>query len=76
MIGAMGFPKLVVLALVFAAAWVFMRWVNRAQHELPRRRSAPRRAIEAEDLTPCPTCRAYVVEGSPPCGRPDCPRLG
>jgi hypothetical protein len=74
MFAAMGFPKLVVLALAFAAMWCLMRWLNGSGRALPRRRAAPRRAIEAEDLTACRICGAYLANASPGCGRPDCPR--
>jgi hypothetical protein len=69
----MGFPKLIVLALLFATVWSFMRWLNRPGRDLPRHRAAPRRALKAEDLTACRVCGAYVAGGSPGCGRPDCP---
>ena len=68
------FPKLVVLILVFAAVWIGYRWLNGPARELPRRRSPPRRAIQAEDLVACGVCRAYVAAQAPGCGRPDCPR--
>jgi hypothetical protein len=70
----MGFPKLVVLALVFATVWSLVRWLNRFGRDLPRQRAAPRRVIAAEDLTACRVCGAYVADGSPRCRRPDCPR--
>jgi hypothetical protein len=70
----MGLPKLLVLALAFAAAWSLFRWLNRRGRELPRQRDARCRTIEAEDLTRCRACDAFVAAGSPGCGRPDCPR--
>lgn len=68
----MGIAKLVVLALVFAAVWTVVRWLNHAGHQLPRRPAAPRRALEAEDLTACRVCGAYLAAGSRRCGRADC----
>jgi len=68
------FPKLVLLVLVVAGAWVGYRWLNGIARELPRRRAAVRPAIPAEDLSACGVCGAYVAAGSPGCGRPDCPR--
>jgi hypothetical protein len=67
-------PKLVFLILVFAAVWIVYRWLNGPLRELPRRRSAPRRAIQAEDLAACAVCGAYVAVRAAGCGRPDCPR--
>jgi hypothetical protein len=74
MFAVMGFAKLVVLALVFAAVWTVVRWLNHAGYQLRHRRPAPRRAIEAEDLTACRVCGAYLAAGSRRCGRADCPR--
>jgi hypothetical protein len=70
------FPKLVLLIVIAAAAWIVYRWVNGPMRELPRRRtSAPNRpAVHAEDLAPCGACGAYVAARAPGCGRPDCPR--
>jgi hypothetical protein len=69
------FPKLVVLILVFGAIWIVTRWLNGPRRSLPRRRpEAPRRALEAEELTACGVCGAYVAARAPGCGRPDCPR--
>jgi hypothetical protein len=70
----MGFSKLFLLGLIFATGWPVIRWLNRVGHDLPRRRPAPRQAIEAEELTACPVCDAYIARGSRRCGRPDCPR--
>jgi len=70
----MGLPKLIVLVLALAVVWSLFRWLNRLGRDLPRQRGAPRRAIEAEDLTACHVCGAFVAAGSPGCGRPDCPR--
>ena len=69
------FPELVVLILVFAAAWIGWRWLNGPPRELPRRRAPqPRRALPAEDLVACGVCRAYVAAHAPACARPDCPQ--
>jgi peptidoglycan/LPS O-acetylase OafA/YrhL len=70
----MGLPKLIVLVLALLAAWCFYRWVNRAGRDLLRQRGAPRRTIDAEDLTACSVCGAFVAAGAPGCGRSDCPR--
>jgi hypothetical protein len=69
----MGLPKLILLALALAVAWSFLRWLNRPR-DLPRQRGARRRAIDAEDLTACPVCGAFVAAGSAGCGRSDCAR--
>jgi hypothetical protein len=69
------FPKLVIVVLVVAAAWMGYRWLNGVTRDLPRRRVAsPQAAVNAEDLAPCGVCGAYVAAGAPACGRPDCPR--
>jgi hypothetical protein len=68
----MAFPKLVILALVFFVVWSFSRWLNRVGRDLPRHRTT-RRAIEAENLTACRVCGAYVVDGAGRCDRRDCP---
>jgi hypothetical protein len=70
----MGLPKLIVLALVALAAWTLVRWFNQAARDRLRHRGAKRPAIEAEDLTACPVCGAFVAAGSRGCGRSDCPR--
>jgi len=70
----MGLPKLIVLALAFAAVWCFFRWLNRPARDLPRQRAARRRAIEAEDLTACRVCGAFVAAGATGCSRSDCPQ--
>ena len=70
------FPKLIVVVLVVAAAWVGYRWLNGVTRELSGRRPTPppNRAINAEDLVACEVCGAYVAAGASACGRPDCPR--
>jgi hypothetical protein len=71
------FPKLVIVVLVVAAAWIGYRWLNGVTRDLPRRRVAsPQALVNAEDLAPCEVCGAYVAAGAPACGRPDCPRPG
>ena len=69
------FPKLIVLVLIVAAAWVSYRWLNGLTRELGHRGApSPRPAIKAEDLVACGVCGAYVAAAAPGCGRPDCPR--
>jgi hypothetical protein len=69
------FPKLIIVVLVVAAAWVGYRWLNGVTRDLPRHRVAsPRPSINAEDLVACGVCGAYVAAGAPACGRPGCPR--
>lgn len=74
--------KFLLLVLIVAVVWTgfkFMRrveMVRRALHEELRRRqpSSRPREIEAEDLTKCGVCGAYVAARSAGnCGRPDCP---
>ncbi|HYP36232.1 MAG TPA: hypothetical protein VEQ62_07810 [Stellaceae bacterium] len=68
-------PKLIIVVLVVAAAWVGYRWLNGVTRDLPRRRMASSRTpINAEDFVACEVCRAYVAAGAPACNRPDCPR--
>jgi len=70
------FPKLIVVVLVVAAAWVGYRWLNGVTRELSSRPPTPppNRAINAEDLVACEVCGAYVAADAGVCGRPDCPR--
>lgn len=74
--------KFLLLALIVYAVWTGFKFVSRveavrrAMHdELRRRQKAQRpRALEAEDLTKCGTCGAYVAARSAGnCGRADCP---
>jgi hypothetical protein len=68
-------PKLILIILIIAAAWVSYRWLGGLTRELERRRPVARRpTVTAEDLTACGVCGAYVAAGAPGCGRPDCPR--
>jgi len=69
------FPKLIVVVLVVAAAWVGYRWLNGVTRELSSRPPTPppNRAINAEDLVACEVCGAYVAADAGVCGRPDCP---
>jgi hypothetical protein len=71
------FPKLIVVVLLVAAAWVGYRWLNGVTRELSSRRPTPppNRTINAEDLVACEVCGAYVAARAGACGRPDCPRL-
>jgi hypothetical protein len=81
------FAKLLVLAIVVAAVWFGMRWLQdqsrpRGPRDAVRKpapgrgpSAAPRdvRAAGTEDLTKCPVCGTYVVRGAPRCERADCP---
>jgi hypothetical protein len=68
-------PKLMIIVLALAAAWVGYRWLSGVKRDLPRRRMAsPRTPINAEDLAACEVCGAYVAVGARACSRPDCPR--
>jgi hypothetical protein len=69
-------PKLIFILLVGFAVWYGYRWLNGPprERELPRRRPAPPPPkLEAEDLTACRACGAYVAAGARNCGRADCP---
>ena len=67
-------PKLVLLLFVIVAVWYGYRWLNGPARDLPRRSPPRPGAIQAEDLTVCGVCGAYVAVSAPGCGRPDCPR--
>jgi len=72
------FPKLVLLILLIVAVWYVFRWVNPPPRGVQRRRPAAARpvhpALEAEELSACAVCGAYVALGARSCGRADCPR--
>jgi hypothetical protein len=68
-------PKLIIVVLVVAAAWMGYRWLNGVtRHPARRPVASPRTPINAEDLTACGVCGAYVATGAPFCGRQGCPR--
>ncbi len=71
-------PELLVLVLVGAVVWWFVRQGRRlsARQAGQRERRTPGKVhrIEAEDLVACGVCGAYVASGAPGCSRPDCPR--
>ena len=84
----MSLAKLIVLAVVIAAAWYGIRYLQmRSEQPLARRRGAPdapppsagrQRAGAAgpaatEDLVKCPACATYVTRGAGRCARADCP---
>ncbi len=75
--------KLVVLVVAILAVWYGFKYVSRLQYmreerarmrdEINRRESVGR-AVDAEDMAACSSCKAYVpVKGARNCGRPDCP---
>lgn len=68
-------PKLIVILIVGFAVWYAYRWLNGPRRELPRRRrrAPPPPKLQAEDLTRCRACGAYVAAGAKSCGRADCP---
>ena len=69
------FPKLIIVVLIAAAAWVGYRWLNGVTRDLSSRRpTPPHRTINAEELVACEVCGAYVATGAGACSRPDCPR--
>ena len=75
------FGKYLVLALVIAAVWYGWKYfgrLNQIREEV--RKAAPRRTggaaprVEAEDMTKCRVCGAYVAaSAAKSCGRADCP---
>jgi hypothetical protein len=69
--------KLLVIIAVIAAVWYGYKYVNRVNEiRETQRRRAPRpgtRALEAEDMTKCRVCGAYVTQHARNCGRADCP---
>lgn len=80
--------KILLTLFVIAAVWYGWRAYNRYQalREDARRRMAEetRRTpagaagrVEAEDMTECPTCGAFIAAGrQTACGRKDCPYPG
>ena len=75
-------PKLILLVILFLAAWYVSRVVSRGAANLERRRRneaaearrpAQRGSGAIEDQVPCRTCGAYVSPGARNCGRPGCP---
>ena len=71
------FGKLLVIAVVIAVVWYGYKYINRVnaiREELRRRAPKPGgRALEAEDMTKCRVCGAYVTAQARNCGRADCP---
>jgi hypothetical protein len=76
----LSFGKFVVLAILILVVWYGFKHVMRT--ERVRQGPAPKRTagesgsrrIEAEDMTKCASCGAYVAaRGASNCGRPDCP---
>jgi len=83
----MSFGKVAVLVAIIAIVWFGFRWFQRWEKE--RREAAagqPRGKLdrdaspkgggpsqEAEVMTACRVCGAYVVAGVRSCGKPNCP---
>ena len=73
------FWKVVVLVAVIAVVWFGYRWLQRwqAETEARARKAASGvrggRAIQAETMTACNACGAYVVAGARSCGKRGCP---
>ncbi|MFN6999845.1 hypothetical protein [Elioraea tepidiphila] len=77
--------RLVLLGLVLAGVWYLYRMVTQqgaastpppAQpaNDAGPAEAAPPPEAEAEEMTECPVCRAYLPVGAHEgCGRPDCP---
>jgi uncharacterized protein len=71
--------KLLVLIAIIVVVWYGFKYVARTEevrrHESRRKAPAagPKR-VEAEDMTKCSVCGAYVAaRGAAHCGRSDCP---
>jgi len=66
-------PKLIVLVLIVAVIWYWSRGLRTESR--PGKEGRPTGAgSDSETLTPCPVCKAYVIEASAKsCGRADCP---
>ena len=67
--------KLLILAALIAAVWFGFRWYKRLEHTGALKRK-PRDQIGAQDTVRCPACGVYVIKGSGPCRRADCPDPG
>ena len=71
-------PKLVLIIVLIAIVWFAMRWLDRGQSALARRRRQPsprpQRQGAIEDLVACRVCGAYVAAGARGCGKPACPQ--
>ncbi len=77
------FGKILVLAIVIAAAWFGYRWWQRLQSgQLERSRNptpAPRNdppppPKPVDDMRACPVCGDFVSVNARRCERPTCPR--
>lgn len=70
--------KLLVLAAIIVVVWYGFKAAgrlqalrqNKAERDEARR---GRRAVPAEDLVLCGTCRSYVTPAGDGCSRADCP---
>jgi uncharacterized protein len=75
-----GIPELFIILVVVFAAWHVVKAFNRMQAPPSRPRRPPqappaaRPMIEAEDLTACKGCGAYIAASARHCGRADCPQ--
>lgn len=75
--------RILLLGLVLAGVWYLYRMVTRqgagtaaVPPPEPANDAAPAETAEAEaeEMTECPVCRAYLpVNAHEGCGRPDCP---
>ncbi|TWT04061.1 hypothetical protein [Reyranella sp. CPCC 100927] len=77
------FGKILVLAIVIAAAWFGYRWWQRLQSgqlERPRnpapapRNDPPPPPKPVDDMRACPVCGDFVAVNARRCERPTCPR--
>lgn len=78
-VGKVLFTVVIVAAVVYG--WKWMNRVQVRQNQASRRvheeRPRQRPAVEAVDMTQCPTCGDYVpAKGAKSCGRQDCPYPG
>jgi ABC-type arginine transport system permease subunit len=72
-----GLPELVLILVVFFAAWHVVRLLNRPRPQTPPReaqRPPARPVIAAEDLVSCRVCGTYIAISAQHCGRADCPQ--